>query len=390
MSVLKRFSVICLAVALAGCETLGGWFDDEEVDTTAPVKLQKITEKVRLKSRWSTSVGNGQGEGFYHINPLLVDGVVYAASADGVVKAVDADNGRERWEVELEKPLSGGISKYGDALYLGGADGLVLKLDANDGSLIWEVPVSGEVLAAPQSNGSLVVVQTYDGHLLGLADGDGASRWNYTTDVPVLTLRGTSTPIIIDDMAVAGFADGRVVAIDLAGGNIRWEVRVAIPEGRSEIEQIVDIDGTMARQGDDLFVASYHGRLAAIDVRSGRRTWQRNVNSFSGVSVGFGNVYVSDEDGTVSAYLRNGQGLRWQNIELGYRELSRPTPVSSYVAMVDFEGYLHLMSQVDGVIVGRTRTDSDGARADLIASGNRLYVFGNSGDLIAYDLESRE
>ena len=110
------------------------------------------------------------------------------------------------------------------------------------------------------------------------------------------------------------------------------------------------------------------------------------MSSVSGVSVGFGNVYVADQDGTVSAYLRNGQGVRWQNIQLGYRGLSRPTPVSSYVAVVDFEGYLHLLSQVDGEIVGRTRPDGSGARADMIADGNRLYIYSNDGKLMAYDV----
>ena len=113
---------------------------------------------------------------------------------------------------------------------------------------------------------------------------------------------------------------------------------MAIPQGRSEIERIVDLDGSMALQGNELYVASYQGRLVAIDTRSGRRLWQRNVSSVSGVGVGFGNVYVADDDGTVSAFLRNGQGVRWQNIDLGFRELSRPTPVNSYVATVDFVG----------------------------------------------------
>ena len=88
--------------------------------------------------------------------------------------------------------------------------------------------------------------------------------------------------------------------------------------------------------------------------------------------------------------MRNGQGVRWQNIDLGYRGLSRPTPVSSYVAVGDFEGYIHIFSQVDGRIIGRTRADSDGIRADMIGSGNRLYVYGNSGELSAYELIGRE
>jgi outer membrane protein assembly factor BamB len=107
------------------------------------------------------------------------------------------------------------------------------------------------------------------------------------------------------------------------------------------------------------------------------------------VAQGFGNVYVTDEDGTLSAYLRNGQGQRWQQDALGYRELSRPTPVSSYVAVADFEGYVHLVSQVDGEFVGRVKAGGDGARADMLADGNTLYVFTNDGKLIAYEISAK-
>jgi outer membrane protein assembly factor BamB len=390
MSLVKRFGAACLLLSLTGCETIGGFFEDDDYDPTQPVELVDIDESVTLDKRWSRSIGDGQGDGYYRLNPLLADGVIYAASSDGELAAFDAQSGRERWSVELELPISGGVGKYRDALFLGGADGLVIKLSADDGSELWRAEVSGEILAAPQSNGRIVVAQAYDGKLMGFDFETGERLWTYSNDVPVLTLRGTSTPIIYNDIAIAAFADGKVIAVSLASGSVVWEARVAIAQGRSEIERIVDIDGTMATQGVELYVASYQGRLAALEMRAGRKLWQRNVSAVSGVSVGFGNVYVADEDGTVSAFLRNGQGVRWQNIDLGYRELSRPTPISSYVAVVDFEGYLHLLSQVDGVIVGRARPDSDGARADMIASGNVLYVYGNSGELVAYDVEAND
>ena len=113
------------------------------------------------------------------------------------------------------------------------------------------------------------------------------------------------------------------------------------------------------------------------------------MSSFSGVSQGFGNIYVADEDGTLYAYLRNGQGVRWTQDALGYRELSRPTPVSSYVAVADFEGYVHLVSQVDGTFAGRGKVDGDGSRADMLSDGNVLYVFGNSGKLVAYEITAK-
>ncbi|GIR69186.1 MAG: hypothetical protein CM15mP74_04370 [Halieaceae bacterium] len=227
------------------------------------------------------------------------------------------------------------------------------------------------MLSAPQANGQYTVAQTYDGKLMGFDYETGEVRWTYTSDVPVLTLRGTGTPMILGDNAIAGFADGKVVAVNLRSGNVAWEARVAIPQGRSEIERIVDIDGTMALQGTELYAASYQGRLVAIDIRSGRRIWQRNVSSVSGVGVGFGNVYVADDDGTVSAFLRNGQGVRWQNIDLGFRNLSdRPRSAASRGRRL--RRVSPLLSQVDGDIVGRTKVDSSGARADMLVRGNRL------------------
>ena len=389
MAILRRFIVLASVALITGCSTITGWFSDDEFDPREPVELQKIVEQVKLKSRWSRGVGDGQGDGLYRINPVLVSGNLYVASAEGRVSSVDAETGRVRWKRDLDLALSGGVGHHGNSIFVGASEGLVIRLSADDGSEIWRAPVSGEVLSAPQGDGRFVVAQTYDGKLMGFDYDSGEVRWTYTSDVPVLTLRGTGTPMIIGDNAVAGFADGKLIAVNLRSGNVAWEARIAIPQGTSEIERIVDIDGSMALQGTELYVASYQGRLAAVDTRSGRRLWQRNVSSVSGVGVGFGNVYVADDDGTVSAFLRNGQGVRWQNIELGFRELSRPTPVNSYVAVVDFEGYLHLLSQVDGEIVGRTKVDSDGARADMIASGNRLFVYTNGGKLKAYDIEAR-
>ena len=386
---LARCLLLTSFTVLVGCSTVKGWFSDDDFDPREPVELQKITEQVKLKSRWSRGVGDGQGEGLYKINPILAGDSIYVASAEGRVASVDPESGRLRWKTDLDLALSGGVGHHGDSIFVGASEGLVMRLSADSGAEIWRATVSGEVLSAPQGDGRYVIAQTYDGKLMGFDYETGETRWTYTSDVPVLTLRGTGTPMILGDNAIAGFADGKVVAVNLRSGNVAWEARVAIPQGRSEIERIVDIDGSMALQGSELYVASYQGRLAAIDTRSGRRLWQRNVSSVSGVGVGFGNVYVADDDGTVSAFLRNGQGVRWQNIELGFRELSRPTPVNSYVAVVDFEGYLHLLSQVDGEIVGRTKVDSSGARADMIARGNRLFVYANDGALKAYDVEAR-
>ena len=65
-------TVLAVSFSLsAGCSTITGWFSDDEFDPREPVELQKINEQVKLKSRWSRGVGDGQGDGLYKINPIL-------------------------------------------------------------------------------------------------------------------------------------------------------------------------------------------------------------------------------------------------------------------------------------------------------------------------------
>jgi len=380
-----------LALSLSGCSTISGWFDfDDEDDPKQPAELLDIDETANIKKLWSHGVGNGQGDGFYKIQPAISGDTIYVAAADGDVEAFERRSGDSIWDVELDLPLSGGVGVYGDALLLGSSDGFVLKVDANSGEVQWTTRLNGEVMSTPQSNGSMVLAHTLDGKLQGLDFATGEVVWTYDSNVPVLTLRGSSSPVVNGNVAYVGFANGRVQAFDIATGGILWDVRVAIPQGRSEIERVVDIDGTMSLLGGELYVASYQGRIVAINVSDGRKLWQNNVSSFSGVSQGFGNVYVADEDGTVTAYQRSGQGVRWQQTALAYRGLSRPTPVSSYLAIGDKEGYVHFLSQVDGEFVGRVKADGDGVRADMLGEDNILYVYGNSGDLIAYEIKPKD
>ena len=156
----------------------------------------------------------------------------------------------------------------------------MIKLDASNGQQLWSTMVTGEILSPPQGNGKVVVAQTYNGKLQGLDFATGELLWTYSSNIPVLTVRGTSAPIMDNDRVYAGFANGRVLAFDAQTGSVLWEVRVAIPKGRSEIERIVDVDGTMALAGDELYSVSYQGSVVAINVETGRKIWQQKASSF--------------------------------------------------------------------------------------------------------------
>ena len=130
MKMFRLLTTSVLLLLISGCSTFQEWFGSEEEDATAPVELERIDTKVKLKKQWSSKIGDGQGDGFYKITPTLVDGVLYVASSDGEVAAISAADGDRLWRVELERPLSGGVGYHDRSLYLGGADGSVLQLSA--------------------------------------------------------------------------------------------------------------------------------------------------------------------------------------------------------------------------------------------------------------------
>jgi outer membrane protein assembly factor BamB len=386
----RRLIILLLAMSLSGCSTVKSWFTFSEDEATEPAALLDIVPEVNIRKLWSTGVGDGQGDGFYHLRPAIDGDTIYAAGADGTVLALDRMKGKRRWKLDLELPLSGGVGVGNGMILLGSADGDILALNAGDGSELWRTQVHGEVLAPPQTNGNVVIVQSYDGRLQAINAEDGAALWVYDSNLPVLSLRGTSTPIIYERLVLAAFGNGKVQAFDLETGAVRWEARVAIAQGRSEIDRIVDIDGTMIRVGTTLYAVSYQGRVTGMDMSTGRKLWQEEVSSYSGVDQGFGNIYVAEESGSIIAYYRNGQGVRWEQSGLTNRRASTPKTLKGWVAVGDLEGYVHILSQVDGKFVGRAKVGSSGIRANMLAEDNVLYVFENGGTLAALQVSARD
>ncbi len=386
---IRRLVVMVLAAAMGGCSSMsslipGGGGED---NTAPPTELTSIDTVAELQRRWRVDIGEGFDELSLNLRPAVNDGRVYVADREGRVVAIDSLSGDELWTVETDVAVSAGPGIGEGLVLLGTSDAEVIALDADDGSERWRVEVSSEVLSVPQTDLDKVIVQSADGNVTALAAEDGGSLWVYDRDVPVLTLRGTSTPAVQGGVVVAGFASGKLVAIEAERGLVAWEASVAIPRGRSELERIVDIDGDPVIVGPAVFVTTYQGRVAAVELRTGTLGWKRDISSNAGLSVDYSQVYVTDEDSHVWALSRNSGAAVWKLDKLANRSLTAPEPIEDYVAVADYEGYVHLLSRYDGSIAGRLAVDGSGISSKLQVVDDVLYVYGNSGELSAYTLK---
>lgn len=376
----KNAALLALAVLVVGCSS-------NSKKELPPAELPDFKAEVQLQKEWSRSIGEGQGETYNILEPAVDGEQIYAADVEGLIMSIERTTGKVTWKKDLDVPVSGAVGAGYGMVVLGTLKGDVIALDASTGEERWRAKATSEVLSAPAINGDTVLVQTQDDTLIALDAYNGERRWIFENTPAVLTLRGTGSPVLTNQLAIAGLSSGKVIALDVQRGIPVWEQRVAIPQGRSELDRIVDIDGGLLLSGGQLYVVTYQGRVAALDLESGRVLWQREASSSMGVAQGFGNVYVTLASGTVESIDERSASALWTNDALARRQLSAPQVFSSYVAFGDFEGYLHLISQVDGRFVGRIRIDSDGLRARPLVVGDWLYAFGNGGKLVALTIK---
>lgn len=389
---IKTLAAFLFAALLSGCSTLSNFsasiFGGED-NSEPPAKLETLVDEVRLKKLWSASVGVGYDGQFINLVPAASPDQVFVADRDGRVDAFDLETGKRNWKVKTEAAISAGPGIGEGLVIVGTSDGYILALDALNGELLWKARASSEVLSVPRIDFGKVIVQTTDGNITALNATDGEQLWIFDRSVPTLTLRGTSTPAIDRGLVVAGFSNGKLVGISAEKGFAVWETSVAIPSGRSEIERMVDIDGDPVIVGGAIYVTTFQGSIAVIDVTNGNSGWKRDMSSYAGLDVDFSQVYVTDDMSNVWALTRNSGSSVWKLDQLQHRSLTAPVSFDQYVAVGDFEGYVHLLSRRDGHIAARVKVDSKGITARPRVQNDILYVYGDGGKLAAYVLPDR-
>jgi outer membrane protein assembly factor BamB len=392
---MKRFLLIALtsAIVLAGCHNA------KKENIEPPTKLTDLKPTVQVTRVWKSSVGDGAVKTGVRLRPEVVDGVLYAASADGDLVAINADTGSKIWSQKSKthgwfgwgdrhRPdgfLAGGPTVAGDLLVVGTLDGHVYGINTKDGTKRWTAEVTSEVISAPAIVSNLVVVRTNDGRLYGLDSTTGERRWAYDqTQVPTLSLRGNGPLLVANGVIFFGSDNGKLVALRLDNGEKLWEQALSSGEGRTEIDRLNDADGGVVLDGNTLYGGAYHGQLVAIDGPSGRPLWNHPFSTFVDLDVHGTAVFGVDDQSNVWAFDKSGGADMWKQDALKWRQLSGPSAQGEYVVAGDLEGYVHWMQVGDGKLAARERLSKKAIRAQPVVVGNTVYVEDVEGHIGAY------
>ncbi len=265
-----------------------------------------VDDLISLSFKIGTSV-----TGTTALVPGFHNDAVYAASASGQLTRFDSATGSEVWSINTFSMLSGGVGVNDEMVLVGTFKGEVLAFD-DQSNLLWRSQVTSEILSPPQVDDGVVVVRTGEGRIFGLDAVNGKRKWVYQTSKPSLTVRSFAGVLVKGGAVFAGFAGGKLAAIQLSDGKVAWEVAVSKARGVTELERITDITSLPVADEKQICAVAYKGRVTCFEISSGDQIWTRDTSSSAGLAMDNKYVYVSEDDGSVVAYDKNNGTSIWK------------------------------------------------------------------------------
>lgn len=372
MRMAPKFAVFaCASIVLAGCASTD--------NAPEPASLPNITEYASAKVQWSQDVGKAAE---FVFSPAVDGGVVYAAGRKGGIAAIDLSSGKLLRTFNAAKPISAGVAALNGKVVAASEKGDLYAFDS-DGKLLWSTPTGREIVASPTITADVVVVHSSNGDVEAYGIADGKRRWATQRAIPALTLRSYAPVVASGPVVYAGLPAGKLQALSRDEGAALWEAQVSQPRGATELERVADISSAPVADASSVCAVSFQGKVGCFEAKNGNPLWTREVSSSVGLAGDKGSIYVTDDEGSVLAYdKRSGRNL-WKQGRLFARQVSAPAVFGRFIAIGDYQGYVHLLSTDDGSFQARVKTDGSPILTAPIAVGDILVVQTSSGGVYA-------
>jgi outer membrane protein assembly factor BamB len=352
-----------------------------------------------IRQAWDSGIGEGGGYRRKIPSPAVISaGRVLTMDSDGYVSAYDVGSGSRQWRLDTQADgdrssnVGGGVAIAGDIAYAATGRGEVIAIAAGDGKILWRKPLSTAARAAPTIADGRVFVPTADDQLTAYATDDGRKLWNYQAQNATTSVLGLPSPAYADGIVVAGFGSGDLVAMRATSGAVVWSDSLASTRGRNSAVDFSAVRGMPVIVSNTVYAISMGGLMLALDLRSGRRLWERDVGSGETPCVAGDWIYIVSLDQQAACINRSDgrvawvtQLPQWENPEKSRDPITWTGPVLAGDRLIwggTFEQAISV-SPYTGRILGTQQLSAVVSVAPVVAGGT-VYLITDDGSLLAF------
>ncbi|MDA7786932.1 outer membrane protein assembly factor BamB [Gammaproteobacteria bacterium] len=369
---------------LTSCSSISSmkFWENAEVDIDEPMPLVAINNSENISENWKIKFSGTNDLG--NFIPSFSADKLFFSDETGSINSYEASSGNLLWTIQESELSSGTASGFG-VVVVSDKLGNVISYDQNDGSKLWSKNVKAGVLSQAAIDASVVIVKTSAGELIALDKNSGEIVWSYRSQLPLLTVRGSSSPVIDDDKVIATFDNGRLVVFQLATGFPLWDGAISYVSGTSELDNLVDADSNPVIAGSLIYAVNYQGNLNIFDQSQKRSIWKSEASSFYSPVITKGLIIVVENNSKIITYSNKTLEESWSSDEYLNRSLSNPISFKGNLLVGDNEGYLHIINPINGKTVGRKKISKQPLKY-LSSRGNAIYVVDDSFSLFSLSL----
>ena len=352
-----------------------------------------------LSRAWSKDVAKPSARERLAASPVIAGNSLYVIDTDGVVHAMAADTGAERWRASTAKDdgnkparFGGGVSVEGERLYATNGLGDVVALNAADGKEIWRKRPGGPLRGAPTLASGNVYVVTQDNQLFALTQDAGDVSWTGSASIESQGVFGVAAPASAQGTVIAGFSSGELNAYRYENGRSLWSEVLSRTSISTSVSTLSDIDAAPVIDQGRVFAVGQGGRMISIDLASGNRMWEQNIAGISTPWVAGEWVFVVTDAARLICLSRGSGKIRWIADMGQYRNAKKssglitwtgPVMAGGKLVLGNSDGKLVFASPKDGSVLSTMDVKAPVTLPPVVAN-NTLYVLDGKGTLSAY------
>jgi outer membrane protein assembly factor BamB len=293
---------------------------------------------------------------------------------------------------DVSASSSGGIAYEDGRLFVSTSFAQLIALDAKTGTVLWRQHLSAPMRGAPAVRAGRVIVVTVDDHTYCLASDDGQTLWTHQGTVETASLLAGNSPAIDGNTVVVPYASGELFALRIENGSVLWQDSVANVGKTQGVATLTDITGRPIIDRGRVYVMGHADVLAALDLRTGKRLWDRDIGGIQSPWVAGDFLFLITNNNELIAVDSKTGDLIWvtqlQTWEDQEKKKDRivwtgPILASNRLIIASNTGILASVSPYTGAILGQMDI-GDGISVPPVVANHGLFIYTDEADVLAY------